>query len=70
MAVDEGHLYFTTYVSLAYGPGHGAVFSIPIQGGPVAKLATTYGPALGLAVDASYLYWSEPANDRILRLAK
>ncbi len=49
-------------------PGHGSVVRAPLGGGPVMTLAAGLGGAANVALDDSYLYWTEQHEGLVLRV--
>lgn len=51
----------------AYVVGGGPMQRIDLNGGGSASLVTSANPGAGVAVDASYVYWTDPGGQRIGR---
>jgi hypothetical protein len=64
LAIDANTIYFTT----AVGNNNGAVGSIPKGGGNTQVLAPGQNLPLGIAVDASGLYWVNAAGGEVMVL--
>jgi hypothetical protein len=63
IAVDAARVYFVDNPS-------GTINAVPIGGGPVVTLATGQAGPGGIAVDASYVYWTSLSNRTVMKLAK
>jgi hypothetical protein len=63
IAVDAARVYFV-------GNSDGSVHAVPVDGGPVVTLATGQSGPGGIAVDATYVYWSNLGSGSVMKLAK
>ncbi|RME48607.1 MAG: hypothetical protein D6791_02860, partial [Chloroflexi bacterium] len=76
LAVDDAYVYWTEGKvgnKLLNQPGSGAVRRVPKAGGPVQTLADAgdgIDNAYGIALDATYVYWTELGTGRVRRVAK
>jgi sugar lactone lactonase YvrE len=48
----------------------GTVGSIPVHGGAATVIAQNQGYPIGIAVDATSVYWANSNDGRILRLVR
>jgi hypothetical protein len=63
LATDGVTLYWSDNVDAT-------IKSVPVAGGPVTTVGTTFGYTIGLAVDDKYLYWQVKTGLDIVRLEK
>jgi hypothetical protein len=62
LAVDAVNLYWTDR------RGGAVVFKAPLAGGGATVMVYDDTPAEGLAVDATYVYYTQPARNRVMRV--
>jgi hypothetical protein len=68
LATDGGSLFYTTGgAGFASAPG---LFRVPLTGGTPARLVDTAGDGGQVVVDAAFVTWAEPAEDRIVRIPR
>jgi hypothetical protein len=64
LTVDDTNVYWTD------GFTTGSVVKVPIAGGAPVTLATDMGYPLGIAVDATSVYWVNITAGAIMKVAK
>jgi hypothetical protein len=52
-----------------YVPSGTSLVAVPIDGGSAKTLATGMHP-IGVAVDASYVYWTDPVANAVMKMLK